>query len=448
MRENIARQPPLVASAIDHEHAAELARMSEVLRGLRGAAARVTQDLVSGVQHRHLGRVGMSGDQVLRALVLKQLTGFSYAQLAFHLADSTTYRRFCGLGVDGWAPSASTLQSNIKRVRPETLAWIHRRLVNKAVALKIEDGATVRMDSTVVATNIHHPNDSSLLRDSVRVLCRLLGRVQQFVEVRFHDHNRRATRRALGISNAKSMRKRVPLYRDLLKVTGRTLGYARNAVAALARLRTRGARALRAELQQAAALVSRVIDQTHRRVFLGENVPAQDKIVSLFEPHTDILVKGGRDTEYGHKVFVSTGRSGLIVDVTIERGNPADSSQVQPLLRRHRQLFGEVPRQVTLDAGFASRANQQMLVAMGVTDAAFAKNSSFDVMQSVSGTDVHRELVRLRAGIEASISWLKRCFGWSRCGWSGFDSFKAYTLASALAANLLLVARAIRPRFG
>ena len=278
MRENVAQQPPLVAGSIPHCHAAELERMSALLRGLRGAARRVADDLRWGVAHAGKGRRGLSGDQVLRILVLKQLTGFSYEQLAFHLADSATYRRFCVLGIDGWAPKASTLQANVKKVRPETLEWINRRLMKEAKRLDVEDGSTIIVDSTGVDSDIHHPTDNSLLFDGVRVLSRLLRRAQQFVEVPYSDHTRRAKRRSLAISNGRSMKVRTPLYRDLLKVSGRCLGYANHTIAALGRRRSVAALTLRAEIQHYATLMAQVIEQTQRRVFFGESVPAGDKV--------------------------------------------------------------------------------------------------------------------------------------------------------------------------
>lgn len=211
MRENITQQPPLVAGSIPHAHAAELEQMSRLLRSLRGAARRVADDLRRGVEHADKGRRGLSGDQVLRIVVLKQLTGFSYDQLAFHLADSATYRRFCLLGIDGWAPKASTLQSNMKRVRPETLEWVNCRLMKEARQLDVEDGSTVIVDSTAVQSDIHHPTDNSLLFDGVRVLSRLLRRTQKFAAVPFSDHTKRAKRRSLAISNGRNMTVRTPL---------------------------------------------------------------------------------------------------------------------------------------------------------------------------------------------------------------------------------------------
>jgi IS5 family transposase len=441
MRENLTQQRPLVSSVIQHPHAAELDRMSELLTKVSGGARRVAADLQRGVVNPDLGRRGLSGEQVLRIVVLKQLTGFSYDRLAFHLEDSLTYRRFCVLGIDGWSPKASTLQGNVKRVRPETLEWIHRRLVKHAQALGVEDGGTILVDSTGVESNIHHPTDSSLLNDGVRVLTRLLKRSTQFVDVTFSDHTRRAKRRALGVLNAKKDKQRTERYGDLLKVAAKTAGYAREAIMALGRLRRPEALGLRAELQSALELFSRIIDQTQRRIFEGQNVPAGEKVVSMFEPHTDILLKGGRDTVYGHKIFLTTGRSGLVLDLTVEEGNPADASRTVPLIKRHKRSFAAVPEQATFDAGFASAANQTELMSLGVQDVAFAKNSAIDVLRSVASAATHRALQRLRAGVEATISWLKRSFGLARCTWSGFRSFRAYAWGSVLAANLLQLAR-------
>jgi IS5 family transposase len=238
------------------------------------------------------------------------------------------------------------------------------------------------------------------------------------------------------------MKVRTPLYRDLLKVSGRCLGYADHTIAALDKRRSVAALTLRAEIQHYATLMAQVIDQTQRRVFFGESVPAGDKVVSLFEPHTAILKRGGRrKTEYGHKVCLTTGRSGLVLDLTVQQGNTADSAMTVNAVRRVAKLLGSTPEQATFDAGFASQANQKALVEMGVTDAAFAKNSAIDFLASVTSTKEHRALQRLRAGIEASISWLKRSFGLGRCTWSGFQSFKAYVWSATLAANLLQLAR-------
>ena len=244
--------------------------------------------------------------------------GFSYEELAFHLADSRCYRAYCGFGIDEKSPRKSALQDNIKRVGAETLEAINRLLLAVADRQKVEKGRTVRVDCTVVESDIHHPTDSSLLRDSVRVLARLMERGRDQTNTRFTNHTRRAKRRALGILNAKSNKQREPLYRDLLDVTGRTVAMAERMAYALV-----GRDAdLQAGLLHYARLAKQVISQTERRVLLKEPVPPEEKIVSIFEEHTDVIVKDRRDTYFGHKVCLTSGRSGLFLDCVIEDGNP------------------------------------------------------------------------------------------------------------------------------
>lgn len=441
MRENIAEQLALVAQPIDDQHARELQRMGRVLDVLPEAARRVGADLTAGVAEPTMGREGMTGEQVLRAMVIKQMTGLSYSQLAFHLADSTTYRTFCRFGIAGSTPKRSTLQENIKRVKASTWEAVNRLVLAKASREKVEDGRTVRIDSTVIDSHIHHPNDSSLLYDSVRELVRLMKRAREWVSVSWSDHRRVAKRRCFAISNAKSMNARIPLYRELLQHTSRTVGYATAVCRALRCGNSERRRHLADRLGSVICLGNRVIDQAQRRVLGGESVPALEKVVSIFEPHTDVIVKGGRETLYGHKVFVSVGRSGMVLDLVVEKGNPPDLTRVTPMLTRHREHYGNVPEQASFDAGFTSKATLEQARALGVRDAAFARKSGLDVLAVVRSSKVYKQLLRFRAGIEGIISFLKRCFGLDRCTWRGEESFSAYAHSAVLSANLLLLSR-------
>ena len=204
------------------------------------------------------------------------------------------------------------------------------------------------------------------------------------------------------------------------------------------------ARALADRLERAVGLLGKVIDQTRRRILNNEKVPASEKIVSFFEEHTDILVKGGRDTLYGHKVFLSGGASTLILDCLIERGNPADSDRYRPLLQRHEERFGRMPRQVAADGGFASQDNLRFAKEHQVRDAVFAKKRGLSVPEMAKSRWVYKMLRTFRAGIEAGISCLKRAFGLERCSWSGWGGFKQYVWSSIVSYNLLVMAR-IRP---
>ena len=184
-----------------------------------------------------------------------------------------------------------------------------------------------------------------------------------------------------------------------------------------------------------------MIDQTTRRVFHGESVPATEKLVSLFETHVDVLVKDRRDTYYGHKLFLTGGRSGLILDCAIPKGNLADSTWAVLMLQRQCTLYGRPPRQASLDGGFASRDNLTQAKALGVRDVCFAKRRGLALLDMVKSSWVCRKLKRFRAGIESVISLLKRAFGLARCTWKGDTGFVAYVRLGVLTANLLLLAR-------
>lgn len=168
------------------------------------------------------------------------------------------------------------------------------------------------------------------------------------------------------------------------------------------------ARGLEAKLKKAIEILYCVINQTDRRIFKGEKVPPDQKIISFFEPHSDIIVKKYRETEYGHKVFFTSGSSNLILDCTVEQGNPADSTKFMQMLERQKNIFGRMPRQVSTDGGFASKNNVKDAKASGVKDVAFSKKRGLAVLDMVKSNWVYKQLRNFRAGIEANISTLIR----------------------------------------
>jgi IS5 family transposase len=447
MRRSVRDQLPLVPAPFGHDHVRELQAVRAILDAHPEFARWVQADLLAGGIAADRGRDGMSGEQVLRALVIKQANGFSYEELAFHLADSQSYRAFCLIGFAAAAPSKSTLQRNLKRVRAETLERVNRALVQHAQKHGIEDGKRLRSDSTVIEAAIHEPTDSSLLLDCVRVLSRWLREVREYIALPFTNHLRRAKRRTLAIQHAPKAEQRVPLYRDLVKVAENTVEAARFSVEKLVETYPREAfdtpalHELRSALEHHVKLAEKVLDQTRRRVFHNETVPASEKIVSIFEPHADIIRKDRRETLYGHKVFLTTGASGLIVDCFVERGNPTDSTKAVKLMERAVKVLDTKPEQVVFDGGFSSRDNLLEIKALGIRDVAFSKAPGLAVKEMVKRTWLYQRLRHFRAGIEGTISFLKRCFGWDRCAWRSYGSFRAYTWGSVIAANLVMLAR-------
>jgi IS5 family transposase len=451
MRKKNQKQMPLMINSIDHPHAAELEGISKILDANPIINKWVLQDLTRNVTHNNTGAKGMSAEQVMRAAIIKQMEGYSYEDLAFHLLDSVCYRRFCRIGIADKGFQKSALCNNIKAISAQTWEAVNRILVAYGQDKKIEKGKQSRIDCTVVCSNIHDPKDSNLLWDCVRVLTRMLGRISERFDalpISFTDHTMRAKRRMLAVTNAKNKQAREKSYKDLLKVTNKTLNYANNALSLLETISCENpvavvsAQEIVEKLKDVIRLTHGVIDQTTRRVIHGESVPASEKIVSIFEPHTDIIVKDRRETFYGHKVCLSGGRSNLITDCLILDGNPADTELTDQMLDRHQQIYGHYPAKVALDGGFASKNNLKSAKAKeGIKDVCFAKKRGLDEEQMCRSAWVYKRLRRFRAGIESGISWLKRCFGLARCTWKSLPSFKSYVWASIVSANLMTLAR-------
>ncbi|MGB5616696.1 MAG: ISNCY family transposase [Desulfobacterales bacterium] len=437
---------PLIEPASGHPQEMELEIISQLIDNTPTICDYVLQDLNEGkVEKQNTGAEGMSADQVIRAAVVMRIYSFTYEQLAFHIYDSRTLRRFCRIGIADNGFGKSALNANIKRISPHTWEHISRDLLGHAEDDGIEKGRKARIDCTVVETNVHKPYDSVQLFDSVRVLTRLLYKARDDFEIKivFTDHQRRAKRRMVGIQYAKGDKQRQPLYKDLLKVTQKTIGYAIKAEKLLGELCATNILLFELfnDIKHYSDLSRKVYDQAYRFVIQGETVPADQKVVSIFEEHTDIIIKDRRDTYYGHKICLTGGASNLILDCVILEGNPADTDLVEQMLDRQQQIYGRYPLKVALDGGFASKDNLSKAKERDIKDVCFAKKRGLKETDMCRSEYVYKKLRRFRAGIEAGISWLKRSFGLTRCTWKGFRSFKSYVLSSVVAANLLTIAR-------
>ena len=444
----VSRNPRLTTAKVDHQRAQEFVEIDRILKEHPEVPEWVQRDLIRAGVSPDNGRPGMTGDQTLRAVIIKQLNEYSYEELEFHLADSRTYRWFCGLGAFDKPWKKSCLNQNIKLVGARVFEWVNRVVLKVAREDGIETGRKSRVDCTVVETDIHEPSDSVQLWDTVRVLVRLLSVASDKFDITFPDRSRTAKRASFAIRTAKE-KKRRKLYRRLIKATQETIGYALTAAAKLNQskdmlgpVESLLAESLSKEMLHFSALGAKVIDQAQRRVLQGETVPAQEKVFSIFEPHTDIILKGGRGPEYGHKICVAAGASGLITDCIILDGNPADSTLATEMVERHTVIYGRAPRQVAFDGGFSSKENLKNIKALDAVDVVFTKHRGMSVEEMARSRNIYKGLVRFRAGVEAIISFVKRAVGLDRCLWKGHESFKAYVWASVASANLLTLARA------
>ena len=442
MRQERTVQATIFEVFARHEIGCELRAVSQWLDSQRALVSLVAGDLR---RHglRETGRRGLPAETVLRCALLKQQRQLSYEELAFHLEDSASFRAFARLPL-AWSPKKSVLHQTISAIRSETWEAVNRALLASAKQDKLESGATVRIDSTVSAALMHQPSDSALLWDAVRVMTRLLRQAAALPRapaIWWRDRRRLAKKRARAIEYSRGKDTRRQLYRELIAATRATQAALQEAVKGLADLAGIAAMRWRARVDHYQPLIERILAQSERRVLDGLAVSAGEKLVSLFEPHADIIVKGAGDVHYGHKLNLTTGKSGLILDVVIEAGNPADAERFLPMLDRQIACCGVAPRQIAADGGYASLDNLKAAKARGVRDVAFHKKRGLAVEDMVKSRWVYRKLRNFRAGIEAGISCLKRAYGLARCTWRGLDHFKTYIWSAVVAHNLVLFAR-------
>lgn len=438
MRQKQNVQLPLAVPASNHPRAQLLEKISSIINENPTFEELVWQDLSSGKQNH--GNHGLTAEQLLRLTVLKHLEQFTYDDLMFHLNETPLYQSFCMIGIGGRIPSRSAVADGIKAIKSETWEMIRKLLVQYASDKGVEKGREVRIDCTVTESNIHKPTDSELLYDCVRVITRTLKQIEFNG---YHDRTRSAKRRLNEIRNGRGRKKRRGRYEVLMRITGEVIGYARSAIEEIVAGNLECPSNTVCRLSRYIGMAEGVIDQTYRRVVLGETVPASEKIVSIFESHTDIIRKDRRDTYYGHKICLTGGKSTMVLDCKILDGNPADSSLAVEMIERQERIYGRVPLKVAFDGGFASKDNLSDIKGLEVKDVCFSKKRGMKTEEMCRSKYVYRRLWRFRAGVESIISWLKRCFGLARCMWKSHESFKSYVHSSIFAANLATVATLI-----
>jgi IS5 family transposase len=438
MRKSYNPQKSLFRQQSSHKFSSELQRISEILDTHQCFVDMVHKDLTIG-KKASSGAYGMTSEQVLRAAILKQMNNWTYHFLEIQCVDSEMSRAFIKLDFDE-SYTDSTLQENISKIRGRTWQSINDEIIKSSLEAAIEKGRTVRMDATVVKANIHEPTDSSLLYDCIRVTNDILKKLRKLTKKRAYGKisTKKAKNLLLKILNATDVDKRRKFYRQLLSGSKKTLEI-------ICRLINKNKYifpgSISKTLKNISLLLPEVISQTERRVIKGKKVPSDEKIVSIFEPHTDIIVKGKREVVYGHKVFLTSGVSGLITDCQIVQGNLSDSEIFMDLIERQKEIFGRVPRQTAADGGFASEDNVLDAKIAGVKDVCFSKPPNIVVEEMVKSQWVFQKLRNFRAGIEGNISTLKRVFGLDRVNWKGAGGFASYVHSAIVSYNLVFLSR-------
>lgn len=402
------------------------------------------------------GRSSTPVEVIVRMLAVKHLYNLSYEQTEQQVRDSLMLRQFCRVYFEQ-VPDDTTLLRWANQLQPETLVAFNQRLAQLAKQLQVTRGRKLRTDGTVVETTIAYPSDSKLLADGVRVLGRTLKRMRSALGERIDNATalfRNRTRSARKVARTITQRARrqsqaakaemQQSYQHLLRVGQATVAQAKQV---LERLATEDVQPLQREWQTLTTFLPRVeqvIEQTVRRVFAHESVPASEKLVSLFEPHTCIIrrQKAGKETEFGRKVWLDEVEGGIVTRWSILAGNPADETQWQPALDHHRRLFGKPPHQASGDRGLYSPTNETEAQTQGVKRIILPQPGyKSDARRQHEAQPWFRRGRRFHVGVEGRISVLKRKHGLSRCRNHGEEGFHRWVGWGVIANNLTQIGK-------
>jgi len=407
------------------------------------------------------GRNSTPVEVILRMLAVKRLYRLSYEQTEYQVRDSLVLRHFSRVYLHK-VPDDTTLLRWAGLIRAETLEQFNRRLTELARQLKVTRGRKLRTDGTVVESNIHPPSDSSLLADSVRVLGRSLGRARQIVgeqaalgQMVFRNSVRRARQLARQIGEAmrrsgeQAKGEGQAAYRKLIRVAETTIGQAQKVLPLLREQIAYQAKKLARTMETFIPRAQQVVSQTIRRILHQEKVPASEKIVSLFEPHSDIIQrnKAHKPTEYGHKVWLDEVDGGIVTRWDVLDGNPNDDRQWLPSLDHHIELFGKAPQQASADRGVHSSENERLAQQRGVQHVILPQPGR----RSEERLKHERQAWFKRGrkwhnGVEGRISVLKRCYELNRCRDHGEGGFNKWIGWGVIVANLETIGRKVVAR--
>jgi transposase, IS5 family len=417
-------------------------------------------DLVKRYPHSaKLGRHSTPVEVILRMLVVKRLYGWSYEQTEHFVNDSIVLRQFCRLYLER-APDDTTLIRWANTIGPETVASLNERAVELARSLKVTRGRKLRVDSMVVQTNVHHPTDSSLLGDGVRVLSRLLRRAKKALPTEvvgrlgkeaFRTRNRsvrrvsqrlhRIARRKKGEKAKKELKE---AYRKLIDIAEASRAQAEKVTDVLRGCAEERAEALVERFERFVPSVERGIDQAVRRVLCGEQVPAEEKLLSLFEEHTQIISrhKAGKPHEFGRKVLIDEVDGGIISRYELLEEVSSERAHLPESLRVHRECFGRAPDLLAGDRGLYSAENEKIAAEAGVKRVALPKSGKLSEKRKRHEKQRwFKRGFRFRAGIEGRISVLVRAFGLDCCLDHGEEGMERWVGWGILAHNLRQIAR-------
>jgi transposase, IS5 family len=416
------------------------------------------------LQQRHpksgtRGRKATPAEVVLRLLVLKHLKNWSYETLEKEVRPNLVYPQFTRIGGET-VPDAKTMVRWGTALGPEVIRQIHEKVVQVSQETRVVSGRKLRVDTTVVETNIHYPTDSTLLGDGVRVLTRTLQQIEREtgpVGTRLRSRLRSVKHRLIEISRTAKQRgeraqeKIKSSYEKLMGTTRQVLSQAQVFVAEVASGLKQATTVLGdvrlkagvAQLKHFGQLTERVLEQTKARVLEG-NTHFKDKVLSLFEEHTEAIRKGkaAKPTEFGKMVKIQEAEHQIITDYEVFEKRPVDADLLQPAIAIHENLLDRLPQLVAADAGFFSADNQTQAQAKGVEKLAVPnKRTRSRAVWQHQRQRWFKRAQRWRVGCEGRISVLKRKHGLLRCRYHGMEGMRRWVGLGAIANNLLQIGK-------
>jgi len=415
-----------------------------------------------GERHEHSATKGRSqtpAEMVLRLLLLKHVRNWSFDTLEREVRMNLAYRDFARIGL-GKVPDAKTLARIAQALGGEVIAELHRRLVEIAQEEGVIQGRKLRVDTTVVETNIHYPTDSSLLGDGARVLTRTMKKIETQagkLKRKVRNRTRSVSKRVIAIATASRHKgpegeaKRKKQYKELLRYTRQILNDTQRVIAEVEQMPARKRNLLRAlceQLSESAGRVRQVARQTKARVF-GGITQLPGKIVSLFEPHSEIIRKGkaNKPTEFGKLVQVQETENQIITHYDVFDQRPSDRDLLLGSVETHERVLGRLPRLVTADAGYYSRAQEQAVEEKGVPWVAVPnRNTKSAERKKKEHSRWFKKAQRWRTGCEGRISVLKRRHGLTRCLYRGTEGMKRWVGLGVMADTLINMGNALAAR--
>ena len=458
MRTKLVEQPELRFGApqlkLTREFYAKYDRISRILDDNRTILELIHADLVAREGTGDAARCRYASDVVLRVSVCQLVEGLSLRQTIVRIDTCEALRAFTRIE-SARMIDYSTFCRLRNAISPETWAQINRALARYAVEKQAITATSLRLDTTAVETNIHWPTDSTLLLDLYRSTKQCLDQIRDLDasllrERRFHLSavrklclriTRKGGRKGTSADSLK------PLYRRLISHVEMILSSASKAATELRRRRNpvlqAQSKALAERIGSLQAIGIQVLSQTRRRVLQGESVPNEEKIFSIFEPHTELLKRGkaGKPIEFGHMIQIQQVDEKFVTDYTVFERKPAEPALLEAALASHRELFGQAPFRLAADKGYYNRATLERLREK-VNLVSIAKKGKRTLEETEQEHDpIFRHAQRFRAGVEGTISYLKRALGLARCLCKGWKNYQSTIGASIFAHNLLILAR-------